>query len=331
MALIRSLQMNNKLLSKYNFCGFLRIINTLHQSKLKKNILDDDDNALDEFVTHLVLRRTDKWKSLREKKICNRDVVACKVTKRKYKDINLSDKNVEEIDALLRNAIEEDHFEYTVALMKECIRCNKCPSISMLMLVLSMFSQNGEKQMIIEIQNLYEKLEPSIINANSGFQHYLAEATWMKGNIDKALTLFDTVYRNNPFLRKHVKLTLKYLILDIINERSEAVLNKIISFCQKLVADYDDYFLLGCVWQSCFLSEWYSDQCIAMDIFNKTQCPHIVSRIPYVVNIALHSHQTDLVHRLLEMLLKYEMRSQYSTVLMALFNYRCKFNFAILV
>lgn len=52
--------------------------------------------------------------------------------------------------------------------------------------------------------------------------------------------------------------TLKHLILNSVADHSEAVLVTLVKFSEMLVNEHNDYFTLGCLWQACILSEWFT-------------------------------------------------------------------------
>lgn len=316
---------HNKLL---RYCKFKEVIfkRRCFQARRDKNTSFVDEDVMDDFITQLTQRRCNDW-NYTHKKFANKELLP-KLNK-DYKvpvNVNLKGADIEQVNGLLESALQNEDYETMVAIVNECIKWEKCPSLSNLMKVLSTLAQNGERNIIVKLQVLYEKAQPKVLNANADFHLYLAEAMWIKGNINKALNLFANVYKSHIFLRRRIKLILKYLILDVVTNRSEGVLINLIDFCEILVKEYEDYYPLGCVWQSCFLSEWYTDQCISMELLERNEglCKAVINRIPYVVTIALRTHQTDVVHRLLEILLKYDLKLESSVVLTALFNYRCK-------
>ncbi|XP_060516529.1 uncharacterized protein LOC132696016 isoform X2 [Cylas formicarius] len=234
-----------------------------------------------------------------------------------------SDLHSDELDRLFEKAINIGDHRNIIKLSTECIKYNKCPSLPILIQVLSICSENGDKQTITEIVGLCEKNQPEILDDNSYFQHYLAEAIWIKGNIIKSLRLFEQVYKENQFLRRRIRLMLQSLIADSILNHSEAALLNIKIFCEKLAKEYNDYHPLSCIWQSCMLSEWYTDQCLALDLLmeNCGLRKALSNRINFAVNSLLNTHSTDIVYRLIEILLKCDMRSEAAGVLLAMFDY----------
>ncbi|XP_018563048.1 uncharacterized protein LOC108904839 [Anoplophora glabripennis] len=280
------------------------------------------DDTLDEFTSQLTQKKANKWNIQKDPKKPMNDCLSNTEINNTLSE--LKDYSIEKINLLFKDCIELGNNLDLVNLTRQCIEYRKCPSLSNLTHILTLCAQEGDKNLIILLDELCEEFHPDIAKANSNFRHYLAEAIWVKGNILESLKMFKEVYSENAFLRRRIRLVFKFLTQDIISTRSEAALINIVKFAEELLREYKDFFPLACVWQSCFLSEWFTDQCLALQLLemNEGLCKAVVNRVPYVVTISLSSHRTDVVYRLLELLLKYEMKLQYSSVLSALLDYQ---------
>lgn len=170
-----------------------------------------------------------------------------------------------------------------------------CPTGIALQNVLTFYALKGDRDMIKRLQIFAEEHNKEEFISNAKFLHYLAEAFWFKGNICDSLQLFQEVFDDYVFLRRKLKLMLKYMIINVISSKSEATLVLIINFTEQIAEKYDDYFLLSCVWQVCFLSEWYSDQCHAVQLLedNKKLSTNIANRINFIVNSSIKMHQVE--------------------------------------
>lgn len=289
-------------------------------------------DALDAFTNQLVQRKSCKWEMLKQQRIVMKDTFFnlehCTAA-----PLNEENTSIDELNVLFKTALEEFDHKQIMSLVSYCFKFKVCPSLSVFTQVLSIFSQNGDKEAIVKLQQLTKEVQPDSTKANSNFEHYLAEATWIRGDVSKALILYEEVYRNNVFLRRQIRLMLKYLIVDTIANRSEAALVNLTDFCERLSREYRDFFPLACVWQMCFLSSWYTDNCLALELLEKNNelCKAVLNRISFVVTNALKLHQTESVYRLLEVLLKLNLKQQYSVVLSELFNYRCRSGTVILL
>uniref|UniRef100_A0A6P7GGR0 Uncharacterized protein LOC114337896 n=1 Tax=Diabrotica virgifera virgifera TaxID=50390 RepID=A0A6P7GGR0_DIAVI len=294
------------------------ILNVRNNNDCKMLSLELD--TIDDFTTQLMQKKVDKWSC--KKPIPNVSYGVKYIDNHSIADFSCLD--ITRINELFQQAIEKNDTSSVLELINQCISHRLCPTLSNLLYTLSVCSQSGDIATIKKIQLLYKETNVHILETHSNFKHYIAEAIWIKGNVQEALNLFKEVYKDNVLLRRRIRLMLKNLIVDIIENRSEAVLVNLVNFAETLANEYKDYFPLSCIWQICFLSEWYSDQQTALNLLNKYEelRKTVINRIIYVVSVSLHNHKVDVIYRLLEVLLKYEMKTQYSGVLLALLDYQ---------
>lgn len=294
-----------------------------------RRIISIQVDALDDFTTQLLQKKVNKWENCKQQKASPNNYNTGPVLS------DISNLNQEGINPLFNKYIEDNNDEQAIALMKQCIKQEISPTFTHIIFVLNRCSQKGDKETIASIQKLCERTQPNFLNVNSYFNHFMAEATWIKGNIKKSLEMFEETYRNNVYLRRRIRFMLKFLTADIVNQKSEAVLINIIEFCQKLATEFKDYYPLTCIWRSCFLSEWYSDQCRAKELLEKNEAliKTISNQIPFIISLSLRNQQTDTVYRLLEVLLKYNLKSHVPAVVLTLFDYQSKFllNFLLIL
>lgn len=293
--------------------------------------ISEEKDVLDDFTSQLMEHKSSKWE--------NRKIIAQKRAKEKQfgskvlsatRELNVENDirclSVDEVNLLFKRAIDFDDRLTVLELAKECVKYEKIPSLIILLQVLPVCSQSGDKDTIVDLVQLCEKLRPEILQENSHFEHYLAEAIWVKGNIIKSLQIFEKVYRENIYLRRRIRCILKYLILDSVTNHSEATLVNIIRFSNRLFEEYKDPFALAHIWELCFLSQWFSDQQLALELLEQNDglCNAVVGRIPYVVKISLKHHRTEVIYRLTEMLLKFKLESELAHVLLTLVDYWIK-------
>lgn len=287
-------------------------------------ILEAD--AFDDFTTQLVQKQSSKWEAIQAKSTQVTEQSAGfkqninNVVNNKHK----LDEN--KIEKLMKNAVEKDDVHQITNLIDMSIKCGYSPTRFLLLSMLPICSQRGKYETICKIKTICDNNYEQVLQQNANFNHYLAEALWVQGSVCKSLDLFKLVYEENHHLRQNVTTMLKNLILCTSLNHGEAVMFKILKFCEHLHESFTDSCLLGVVWQMCFLSEWYADQCKALEILEKNEklCNSIVNRFPFVVKSALMNHQTEIVYKLLEFLLKRGWRAEYSNVLQCLFDYKCK-------
>ncbi|XP_030760085.1 uncharacterized protein LOC115885345 [Sitophilus oryzae] len=293
---------------------------------------ENKESALDDFTDRLMQRKVHQWENNKKKLLAqskNKTNIVLKPKQSIFyskEHSNIENLTINRINSLLQEAIRFNDNEKLMDITRQCIKYNKCPSLSQLSPALAICSQNGDKDTIVQIVQLCENTRPEILEGNSNFEHYLAEAIWVRGNIVKSLEMFEKLYRENNFLRIKIRCILKNLIPTIITNQSQASIVKIIKFSEHLVEIYDDYFLLQCIWQACFLSEWFADQQMAFEILENhpNLWKEISNKMYYIVNVSLNNHQTEVIYRLTELLLKYDMKEELPGVVLALFNYFIK-------
>lgn len=286
--------------------------------------LNIETDSIDTFTTQLLQNKVNKWNEISKK---------CDSTVRKTEFKLIKDEpsitklSLNEINKIFEEAVQMEDDDKLIHLMKECICYKKCPSSTYILDTLQIFAQRGEKSLILGIEQLCNERNPTLLAKNSNFKHFLAEAIWVKGNIPESLTLFKEVYVNNSFLRRRIKLRLKMLIGTAIDKQSEAVLININNFATEIYEHFGDIFLLICVWQVCIISKWFTNQNFAMDMLKKNEILRkaVSNRIQYIVVVLLYHHRTEVVYRLLEILISTHMKSQYIGVLLALLDYQSKY------
>lgn len=293
-----------------------------------KSIALDTSDCLDDFTTQLMQTKSNKWEIMR----ANRRILCSEREQFKVKShakeirLNVEYLDVNKLDMLLRDAMEADNISYINEIVNECIKCKSVPTVAVLLQTLSHCSQNGDKNIITSLTKLCSEVQPKVLKDFGDFKHYMAKAVWVKGDINSAIIIFEDVYRNYSDIRRIIRSMLKQLLLDAVVNRSEATLLNMISFAERLIKDFQDFYPLACIWQACFLSEWFTDQTLALELLEeKDGLLNVVSsQIPFIVSLSLKKHQTEVVYRLLELLLRLKQMSECTRVLEALFDYRGK-------
>lgn len=310
--------------------SYNKIINKYLLSSDVNQALTLDEGAVDEFTTQLMHKKWNKWETKRIKRKSNSSQEFQYKTQVNETKINIHLLDVSELDILIKDTLESNNVTYLQDIIVECLALKRLPTLIILLKVFAFYSQCGDKETLLKLIELYNKTHPITSKENSEFMHYIAEAVWVKGNVTEALLIFEDIYRSNLYLRRRIKLMLRHLIADSISKQSEVVLVLIINFSKRLAKDYKDYYFLANIWQMCFLSEWFTDQCIALDLLKENEglCKILLNQIPVVVAVALRNHKTEIVHKLLEVLLNYKHLYQSGQILESLFDYRRKYYYS---
>ncbi|XP_050305486.1 uncharacterized protein LOC126742743 isoform X1 [Anthonomus grandis grandis] len=283
---------------------------------------NDESETLDQFTTQMMERKSGIWerrKLLARKKIqSNQTVIETPLA-----DNLLAQLSSDAINDLFYNELNHEDHPKVVQLIKQCVKCNKIPSVSLLLRALTICASSGDKDSIREVAELCGRIRPDILVENCNFEHYDAQAIWIKGNVVKALEMFGKVYRENVYLRRYIRSIIKHLISLSMDTHSEAMIVNVLNFSDELILEYNDYFILASLWQSCILSKWFTDQQFALDLLLKyAKLKDVISdKIVVVVEVCLRHHQTEVVYRLTEVLLQLNCRNDIGKVLVALLDY----------
>lgn len=301
MALYNNLSKTYKSLLLPSYSLFVKCI---HKNIENRSVVLEVD-AIDDFTTQLLQKQSSKWENLQAKS----------------KELYQQRKNIfnpkNETNKSWDDAVEQKNVKDILELIRIYVENGVTVPIKNINIATQILAENGESEGILQLQRLCGEVYPE-------FEVHLAEAYWNQGDVTKSLNLFADIYKKSKILQRQINTTLKYLFLNIIRNRSEAVLLTVIKFCKDLHKNHQDLFLLAVVWQTCFLSEWFTDQNISFDLIeeNVDLRKIVLLRMPFLASVALNNHQTEVVYRLLEFLLKHELKTEYSNILQCLFDYK---------
>lgn len=158
------------------------------------------------------------------------------------------------------------------------------------------------------------------------FSAYLATALWYKNDLNNAVERFKKSYHEarNEKERNVVTFLLHTIILDTaVGKKSEATLVILCKLVEYLVCFYDDYGPLLVLWRCAFKSEWWSDQQVATDLFEKhpTLRSLIGSKIGTFTYSYLAQDDVESCQRMLELFLRFDDKVASRTILTVLFDY----------
>ncbi|KAF2880691.1 hypothetical protein ILUMI_25481 [Ignelater luminosus] len=283
--------------SNYLFCRYLFMASGTKWLKCfirrhgDKSIALDSTDCLDDFTTQLIQTKLNKWEVMR----ANRQILCSEREQVKVKShakeitVNVEYLDVNKLGMLLRDAVEADNISYVNEIVNECIKWKRLPTVSVLLQTLSYCSQYGDKNIIATIVKLCTEVQPALLKDYYDFKHYMAKAIWVKGDINNAIIMFEDVYRNHSNSRRTIRSMLKQLLLDAVATRGEAALLNMISFAERLLNDFKDFYPLACIWQACFISEWFTDQTLALELLEEKDglLKVISSQLPFIVALSL--------------------------------------------
>ena len=298
-------------------CNYFRVTSTAATSP---------SDVFDNFTHELIRKAFSKHGCVDIKELCVRKTPRvqdkCKI------DNKIKYLSVGELDDLFNDVLIVQDGEKTVLLANECIKYMRLPSNIIVNNTLSALAQVGNIEIITSLRLLCVKIRPDFVKANAEFNHYLAEAMWLRGNTSKAIELFEDTYERNPLFRRYINLILKYLIVKCVDNTSEVVMLKMQNLAERLTEKYEDSYLLFNIFEACLFSDWHSNQVIAVTLLeeNEKLIAAVSKQISYVVGISLKKHKIEPLYKLLEVFLKINLHFECSIIVSGLFDYKCKYN-----
>lgn len=300
-------------------------------------------DAIDCFTTDLVEKKKLKWEIVRKHVINKRfqdlyltgttftTVLAKTVLqdlneiKSPEIDLNINHLSSAQLDNILITTLETKHYTDFFSIISQCLSKKKLPSDATIIECLKYLSLSGHTNLITEITELLIEKESSILSKYNHLLAFKGLSLWKNGKLIIALKTLEKIYEY-----PEIKQSKKYInyVFEVISEetlctKSEAVLVCLLKTAEQFYKLHEDIFLLTCVWRNCFQSKWFSDQQLADKIFDDfSELRHLIEKRSWSLSIQiLRNYEVDLVHRFIELFLKYEMKNGYRNCLNVLFDY----------
>lgn len=242
-------------------------------------------------------------------------------------NLNIGNLKQTQIDNLLINAIESDNLKDVTEIINQCMVYDKKASFTIVKDILSFLSNNGCMKLVENVINLYKEEYKFKCEYNSDFQHYIAKCYWVIGNSTLALDILrETYILSNNELRKEIRQMLRAIVSETVGHKSEAVLVYLMELGKMLSTEFEDHYILACIWRKCFCSSWFSDQQHALNIIENYDDLRILvaNRSSSICYRMLSAHDINSAHRLIEIFLKYDFKTECQNCLRLLFEYQCK-------
>lgn len=234
------------------------------------------------------------------------------------------------IDHLLVSSLFDEKKKNFYAIIDQCIHFKKGPSERVAFDVLRYLSEKGDLLYTNLFIELCSQTLPSVYEENVQFDHLRAKCMWKQGNADGGLRLLTSVYIKATALKDsqtlaRIRQIFQEIIVETVGKKSEAVLVAVTSVATELSETFNEHQVLAYVWKSCFLSGWFSDQQQAVLLFEEHAPIRAIvgDSVSMTAYKLLQSHNTDAVYRLIELLLKFDMKNECKICLGFLFEYQC--------
>lgn len=277
-----------------------------HQQPKSTNV-----DAIDSFTNDLVTRKSAKWKHLQDKLLSKdlslpigavaptettQPITAADTYTGHWRNsavkllqelTNLRDVELEldlrklsqqQVDHLLINALLDERKKNFYALVEQCIRVQRLPSDQVVFKVLDFLTRSADLHRTEHFARLVHSANVHLFNHHDGFSHYRARCLWHQGQWLLALDELKQSYMSMRAQRLvHMPVTLlaffREMVDDAVHGRhgGEAVLQQTICTAQYLSDVFGENQVLAFIWQSCFLSDLFSDQQLAVQMFGDNE------------------------------------------------------------
>lgn len=242
--------------------------------------------------------------------------------------VDIKTLNREQLDNLVQNSVDEAKRNDLLYLANECMKWDKKPSTGVVLNVLDYFRDANQLQFVEQFSDFCVVCSESNFVDNASINFYKIKLYWTEGNVDKALSLLEKIHQDvtnqdedNVALLSCTEMFM-FLIEDVVGQKSEAILLKLIHLIETL----EDVSILEKLWQQLFSSTWFSDQQLAVGLFRRHTSlrSRLSMQANYITFLLLRDHNVDAVYRLVELLLAHQMLHECKKVLGLLFDYQCK-------
>lgn len=314
-----------------------KILRSLWPSLQKSTRVDQ----IDSFTSELVEKKAIKWElqreSFQQEKVVTKDRVFksinhfAKSFSRDLEAIRKPELCVDiralsqiQLDNVLSGIVEDECVHDFNYVIKQCIAYQRLPSKEVLTRCLDFLACIPQVETIVDLSLVCEKVNESFFKNLCHFLPHQSLALWRSGNVDSALSTLTRGYRMQVRNRKCLRETFRTIANETIGTKSEAVLVSITKAAEDIHQEFDETFLIACVWKNTFSSQWFSDQQVATELFEKYESLRsmIGRRAPSLCYNFLSHHDVDAVHRLIQLFLQYDNKQACSSSLKMLFNYQ---------
>lgn len=261
------------------------------------------------FTDGLLERKTTKWQK-KEQKSHKTEEESAAIENLLNKVNNLCQSadirtlNSSQLDKLIVITLEKSNQQTFDNIVDQCVKYRILPSIEVVLRVLHLLSAckfDNANESTCKLLNLCETESPQIYNENIGIRPFRAQLLWQGGNCTESLELLKNIYKHENF-KKNTWNTYRLIIEDTITNRGEAVMNNLVTHAEDILNDFNDATVLYYIWSRCFASEWFIDQQLAADLFQKYNKLRVITamKTSILVYTLLQRNNVDGVHRFIE-------------------------------
>ena len=306
-------------------------------------------NNIEAYINDLVQTKSTKWELVRKNYEQQRSIKEetnkpenfkfqerSKLILKELKNLDQSPLPVDikaldayQIDNLVINSLDEGNKTDLYILIDQLLNYRKLPSErvtkEIMMYLCCVCDENNLEKFI----NLCASDFREFYNSNLQFRHFQSLLLWKRGNATQSMRNYRELFIecSESTMRDSLIEMLNLIVDETLGSKSEGVLVSLTEFAQFLGKNFNDYNILTKIWMKSFKSVWYSDNCLARDLFESDEKVRDIvgQRASFLSYLYLKEHNMEAVHRLIELFLKCNMKNECRNVLMVLFNYHCEY------
>lgn len=232
-------------------------------------------------------------------------------------ELKLENMNRNQIDGLLLQAAENEDRDAIIYMLKETGKS---------------FIEQPSRYCLEKILIQFVRDEAVLKACRESFQDnwmrpYFVANNWHKGDLKLAAQEFKELFFISDMKQKQMVLfLLREITQETVGFKSEASLVILASLAEYFVCIFDDYRLITNIWTTAFKSPWFSDQCLAEDLYEKH--PGLRYRLSQTETVShytrslLAADDIDSVQRLIQLYLQFGERESSRLCLCLLFDYQ---------
>lgn len=210
------------------------------------------------------------------------------------------------LEKLLLNALDSDDEGTFRTLVDQCLQYNILPStvaVLRILRILCIRDYDGSMAVTTGLIEMSETTNPRLYQEHCELHPFKAQCLWNAQKYTEALDFLKSFYGHpRTEVRRSVAENYRKIVDDLISNKGVAVLVNMISHADDILVSFNDPSVLEFIWVKCFVSDGFSDQQLAGNLFAKyVRLREITSpKTSALVFSLLQLHKLDTVYRLIE-------------------------------
>nr|XP_053648824.1 uncharacterized protein LOC128699986 [Cherax quadricarinatus]XP_053648826.1 uncharacterized protein LOC128699986 [Cherax quadricarinatus]XP_053648827.1 uncharacterized protein LOC128699986 [Cherax quadricarinatus]XP_053648828.1 uncharacterized protein LOC128699986 [Cherax quadricarinatus]XP_053648829.1 uncharacterized protein LOC128699986 [Cherax quadricarinatus] len=233
----------------------------------------------------------------------------------------LSSKELFLLNDLVRSAQQTKELKE----VENCVRENIQPPFAVLQRLCARTSKSNQVGVIHKLQELAQEMYPEESVQHMGFKYYLASALCYAGDVKGSLEQLSQLYFSHPRGLKKVKDTTTFVIYHVLSSNNEEHEQLVLKFVNNLAEELGWLAPALSLWSISFSSSLYRLQMMSEELLEKH--PGLIKmlqrKLDGMVQRATWDGDTDLLYRILQLMLHFQLSKSYSPVTSILLKLQC--------